>query len=94
MREEISEPQQWRARPSASQSWAVRRRADAVPLPAEVVDAAFNDDLPLAVSHRTEPSEPATYPELVARIHEQLALLEAQRVQLQKLLSQAGESPA
>ena len=94
MREEISEPQQWRARPCASQSWAVRRRDAAIPLPAEVVDAAFNDDESLAVSHEAVERDTKSYPGLVARIHEQLALLEAQRVQLQKLLSQAGESPA
>jgi hypothetical protein len=61
-------------------------------LPAAVVDAAFNDEAPLTSLHRADPPEPATYPELVARIHEQLALLEAQRMKLQKLLSEVGEN--
>jgi hypothetical protein len=89
MREEITEPQHWRTRPIESPSCSLRRRTAGMPLPAEVVDAAFNDDQPLTFSHRADPPEPATYPELVQRIHEQLALLEAQRSQLQKLLSES-----
>ena len=92
MREEITEPQQWRKQPAASPSWSVRRRSSGMPLPAAVVDAAFNDESPLEVSRRADPPEPATYPELVARIHEQLAGLEAQRAQLQKLLDETGEN--
>jgi hypothetical protein len=87
MRDEITEPKHWMSDPSA-QSYSARRRAAGIPLPAEVVDAAFDEDAPLAVS---PDDEPRTYPELVARIHVQLAVLEAQRVQLQKLLSQAGD---
>lgn len=92
MREELTEPQQWRKQPGASPSWSVRRRSAGMPLPAAVVDAAFNDDSPLEVSRRADPPEPVTYPELVERVHEQLALLEAQRTQLQKLLSEASEN--
>lgn len=82
MREEITEPKHWRSRNAAGQSWSVRRRDGS--LSTAAVDAVFDAEQPLAVS----PSEPQTYPELVARIHEQLATLEAQRVQLQQLLDQ------
>lgn len=89
MREEITEPQHWRSRPANSRRWLESRRTDVVPLPVEAVDAVFDSDQRLAVSQ--SPAEPATYLELVERIHEQLAVLEAQRVQLKLLLSQASD---
>jgi hypothetical protein len=89
MREEISEPKHWRTRTAPSQSWSVRRRDAA--LSTEAVDAVFDAEQPLPTS---ELAEPTTYPELVSRIHEQLAVLEAQRVQLQLLLSQADDKPS
>lgn len=87
MRDEIIEPKHWNSDPGVP-SYSARRRAAGIPLPAEIVDAAFDEGAPVAVS---PPDEPTSYPELVARIHEQLALLEAQREQLQKLLRQAGD---
>ncbi len=99
MKEEISEPQHWRSRPSTNPSWSTRRRAATIPLPveplsAELVDAAFTDEGPLTAS-RLDAAEVEvdanTYPELIASLTDQLAQLEAQRKQLQKLLAETSD---
>ena len=99
MREEISEPRHWRLRPSTNPSWSTRRRAatmplSAKPLPAELVDAAFTDEWPLTAS-RLDAAEVEvdtnTYLELIASLTDQLAQLEAQRRQLQKLLAKTSD---
>ena len=89
MREEISEPQHWRGRSTGNVSWSSRRRP-VLPLPADVVDAAFSEEVPLP-NLRTDAAEidAQTYPELIATLTEQLAQLDAQREQLTKLLGQA-----
>ena len=65
-----------------------------LPLSAEVVDAAFTDEGPLTAS-RLDASEvevdAKTYPELIAILTDQLAQLEAQRKQLQKLLAETSD---
>ncbi len=99
MREEISEPQHWRSRPSTNPSWSTRRRAatmplSAEPLSAELVDAAFTDEGPLTAS-RLDAAEVEvdanTYPELIASLTGQLAQLETQHKQLQKLLAETSD---
>ena len=99
MREEISEPQHWRSRPSTNPSWSTRRRAatmplSAEPLSAELVDAAFTDEGPLTES-RLDAAEVEvdanTYPELIASLTDQLAQLEVQRKRLQKLLAETSD---
>ncbi len=99
MREEISEPQHWRSRPSTNPSWSTRRRAAATPLSAEplsaeLVDAAFTDEGPLTAS-RLDAAEVEvdanTYPELIASSTDQLAQLEVQRKRLQKLLAETSD---
>lgn len=95
MREEISEPQHWRTRSgntSASNSWTVRRHQHK--LPAEAIDAAFEDETtsvsPVRGSRRDATGENATSrPDIIQSLSTQLALLEAQREQLQKLLDEA-----
>ena len=65
-----------------------------LPLSAEVVDAAFTDEGPPAAS-RLDAAEvdvdAETYPELIASLTNQLAQLEAQRKQLQKLLAETRD---
>ena len=104
MREEISEPQHWRSRPSTNPSWSTRRQAatmpwsakplSAEPLSAELVDAAFTDEGPLTAS-RLDAAEVEvdanTYPELIASLTDQLAQLEVQRKRLQKLLAETSD---
>ena len=99
MREEISEPQHWRSRPSTNPSWSTRRRATAMPLSAEplsaeLVDAAFTDEGPLTASRRDAAEvevDANTYAELMASLTDQLAQIEAQRKQLQKLLAETSD---
>ena len=104
MREEISEPQHWRSRPSTNPSWSTRRRAatmplsakplSAEPLSAELVDAAFTDEEPLTAS-RLDAAEAEvdanTYPELIASLADQLAQLGAQCKQLQESLAETSD---
>jgi hypothetical protein len=107
MREVLSEPQHWRSRHSANPSWSTRRRAATMDLSAELVDAAFTDEGPLAAS-RLDAAEGTghaadgtgqveaeldanPYPELSASLNDQLAQLEAQRRQLQKLLAETSD---
>ena len=90
MREEITEPQHWRQRSGGNPSRPTRRRT-ALPLPAEVVDAALAEELPVRGS-RTDSAEAdvKNYPELIEALSNQLAYLESQNEQLQKLLTEAG----
>ncbi len=104
MREEISEPQHWRSRPSTNPSWSTRRQAatmplsakplSAEPLSAELVDAAFTDEEPLTAS-RLDAAEAEvdanTYPELIASLADQLAQLGAQCKQLQESLAETSD---
>ncbi len=104
MREEISEPQHWRSRPSTNPSWSMRRRAATMPLSAEplsaeplsakLVDAAFTDEGPLTAS-RLDAAEAEvdanTYPELITSLADQLAQLGAQCKQLQESLAETSD---
>ena len=84
MREEISEPQHWRASPPRKQAWSSRRRThEHTELAADLVDAALAEE-PVDVA----PEMPATS-DIVASLASQLDLLEQQREQLQRLLEQA-----
>jgi hypothetical protein len=104
MREEISEPQQWRSRSEATPSWPSRRRARRKPLPAELVDAAFSDENSSVVSRLDAPEgavaveipapgrvDAAALPELLAGLNAQLAQLEAHRRQIEKMLAEPGD---
>ncbi len=98
MREEISEPQHWKSRRDANPSWSTSRRAATKPLPAELVDAAFGDEESLATPRLDAAEAPdaaegdvTTYPELIARLTDQLTQLEAHRQQLQRLLAEASD---
>ena len=117
MRDEITEPQDWR-RSSGSHSddeasWSARRRTRS-PLPAEAVDAALADDSVgvepargsrrdcvshdsrttvdhgvVAISADSHVDETVSRNDLVQSLSAQLAMLESQREQLQRLLARA-----
>ncbi|MCG8450868.1 MAG: hypothetical protein MI725_14980 [Pirellulales bacterium] len=96
MREDIREPQHWRSRSTPEVSWTARRRRSEHPT--EIVDAAFEQELsgvePVRASrrdagnHSSHENAPAPH-DIVQSLSTQLALLEEQREQLQKLLDQA-----
>ena len=92
MREEITEPQHWRKKSVASTGRS-NRRGSTKTLPADAVDAALADE-PAVEGTRTDlPAVDAqTYPELMAALSEQLANLEKQNEQLQKLLAESTRS--
>ena len=97
----MSEPQHWRSSADSKPSWSSRRRATRRPLPAELVDAAFDDESTTATSRldaaetAAEAAAPVEFdttalPELLAGLTDQLAQLEAHRQQIQKLLADAS----
>jgi len=104
MREEISGAKQWRLSPhggaGVGSSWASRRCRSQ--LPAELVDAAFEEETgrarPVRGSRRDLPRELPSgkspgRPDIVESLSTQLAMLEMQREQLQKLLDDAQAAP-
>ena len=93
MREEISEPKQWRAATSTksarNQSWTTRRRAQAqAELAADAVDAALTEHS--GAPHPAEQHVDAQ--EIIASLATQLELLEKQREQIQDMLDQVQGS--
>jgi|GEM_PF-6715072 len=84
MREEITEPGQWRPRSEHSArsntSWSSQRwRQQQTELDAETVDAALAE----------EPAEKPSSDDIISSLASQLDLLEKQREQIQRLLDQA-----
>ena len=88
MRKDITETPNVRAKRTAGERTAERRRT-VLPLPADAVDAVFADDVSDNPSQADSPCQPLTYSEVVASVTEQLEQLETQRRQLKKLLNQA-----
>ena len=114
MREEISEPQQWRSRTRSESSSEHRRNTSkaarsVVALPVDAVDAAFADELTIVEPARGSRRDPNAesrsdsaqndsqtksvgHAELLQNLSVQLAMLDAQREQLQRLLAQAQDN--
>ena len=91
MREEISEPQQWRSNSQRNHSWASRSRThEHTELAAEAVDAALAEVATEA--HASDSNEQLATADIVTTLASQLDLLEQQREQLQRLLDQAQAS--
>ncbi len=93
MREEISEPQHWRAqepiRSQCNQSWTSRRRSqDRAELTTEARDAAFSE-VASEVATEAPAKKQLNTTDIVSSLASQLDLLEKQREQLQRLLEQA-----
>ncbi len=88
MREEITEPQHWRATSLRKRSWSSGYRSHShVDLAAEAVDAALAED-----ASRDDACVAPIATDIVSSLSSQLDLLEQQREQLQKLLDQAKAS--
>lgn len=90
MREELTEPQHWRARSERAtqrnNSWISRRRSaqEREELAADAVDAALAQ-----VAEEPETDEPLNSSEVITNLSKHLDLLEKQRDQIQQLLDQA-----
>lgn len=94
MREELTEPQHWRARSErASQrnnSWASRRRTHKrEELAIDAVDAALELVADEPETAPSETNQPLTSPEVISSLSKHLEQLEQQRHEIQKLLDQA-----
>lgn len=88
MRDEITEPQHWRARSEQANprnnSWAARRRSQQEELPVDAVDAALEQTV-----SEPEPKQTLNSADVISSLTQHLKQLEEQSEKIQRLLEQA-----